>query len=444
MRNRIRYSLLLGWILLFTACDDYLLNNMVDDKVYLLKAGFHRAEISEVESFYELYVIKSGAGQQAVTLKLEIDESVLTAYNEEEGTAYRLLPSDSYTLLSNTIGFDEEGYREAFRFDFNMPRMRSLLEEEGEIFALPCRVTIPGHEIEASRPDEMYSIIALALKNDYIEFSEWGVMAGVRLYPDATDKDSTSYLIRTNYRNEQDITFTLEVKEELLDEYNQANGTSYLLLPEAAYGFNEAEWNVPANARERRFFVNLFRSGLLKDGRFLFGEYMLPVQITTVSKYGINPEQSVMYIPVSFIPYEFDRSSWQIIDYSDQDVDNPASAILDGNQDTFWHSYWGDQNAPLPHYVIIDMLEEKEVSQIELCRRLWSTDTRTVEIEFSMDGTVFTNVGKVEYGYAEWWESSLRVLNITPTKARYVKVIATESNNPPHTSIAEVYIRGTR
>jgi hypothetical protein len=55
---------------------------------------------------------------------------------------------------------------------------------------------------------------------------------------------------------------------------------------------------------------------------------------------------------------------WAVSADSEETVDEiaPASQAIDGDIDTFWHSEWGDYEAPLPHYLQIDLGAAEEIT----------------------------------------------------------------------------------
>ena len=57
------------------------------------------------------------------------------------------------------------------------------------------------------------------------------------------------------------------------------------------------------------------------------------------------------------------RSGWTASADSEETIDEvaPASQAIDGDTDTFWHSEWGDYEAPLPHYLQIDLGAAEEI-----------------------------------------------------------------------------------
>ncbi|MCQ5209109.1 discoidin domain-containing protein, partial [Bacteroides thetaiotaomicron] len=71
-------------------------------------------------------------------------------------------------------------------------------------------------------------------------------------------------------------------------------------------------------------------------------------------------------------PYvTLERTGWEAIDCSAERADDGGgkAAVLDGNLSTYWHSQWG-QEAPLPHWILIDMKKVYEIGVVEIVRRL--------------------------------------------------------------------------
>lgn len=57
-------------------------------------------------------------------------------------------------------------------------------------------------------------------------------------------------------------------------------------------------------------------------------------------------------------------SGWTASADSEETVDEtaPASQAIDGDPATFWHTEWGDYEAPLPHYLQIDLGSAQEIT----------------------------------------------------------------------------------
>jgi len=157
-------------------------------------------------------------------------------------------------------------------------------------------------------------------------------------------------------------------------------------------------------------------------------------------KNSVNPEASTILVPVSFQPPDIARTGWKVIQASSEWIGGGEKEnILDGNVDTYWHNIWMGGEPPLPHFLVIDLGKEHEMMAIELIRRA-NNDLKTVQFEVSTDNKTYIPVGKVDFGANN--PKHTLMANIPTTKARYLKCIVTESNRPPSSAIAEVYVKG--
>lgn len=142
--------------------------------------------------------------------------------------------------------------------------------------------------------------------------------------------------------------------------------------------------------------------------------------------------------------YKYDSGSWIVLSASDESSDHGGrTALLDGNLNTFWHSAWEDEGAPLPHWAVIDMQSKKKISRIEIYRRAGNMDTKSVELYVSdqSDGNV-SGWKKIGNGVFEDGDNISISIPELAEQGRYLKLLLPDSNNEPSTSVAEVYVYG--
>jgi hypothetical protein len=143
--------------------------------------------------------------------------------------------------------------------------------------------------------------------------------------------------------------------------------------------------------------------------------------------------------------YLYDRSTWEAIAVSDERPSDGGGlgmhAVLDGNHNTWWHSYYGDYSAECPHWLVVDMKRELNAAQIDLWRRPGSGDPKTVELY----------VGDTSDPNGAWTKISQTIFTadkmvVTPddktTRGRYLKLVLPDSNRNPFVNLAEVYLYG--
>jgi hypothetical protein len=119
-----------------------------------------------------------------------------------------------------------------------------------------------------------------------------------------------------------------------------------------------------------------------------------------------------------------------------------ASATIDGNITTYWHTDYTASPAPnYPHWVLIDMKSEKNIISVAVTNRQASTPNsvgmKRFRLEGSKDGTTFTSLGEFRFAIS----NSAQSFPVSSLNAyRYLKLTALESQTgtTPHTFLAEI------
>jgi hypothetical protein len=137
---------------------------------------------------------------------------------------------------------------------------------------------------------------------------------------------------------------------------------------------------------------------------------------------------------------KYDKSSWSVISWSDEQVDDGGGAamIIDGNLNNWWHSAYKDITPQLPHWAIIDMAVPKEIARINTYRRPGNTNTKSVWYYIGDDpdpeAASWTKIAEGTFA-----SGNLLALQTSVSVAgRYLKIYLPDSNSSQHTSVAEV------
>jgi len=82
-----------------------------------------------------------------------------------------------------------------------------------------------------------------------------------------------------------------------------------------------------------------------------------------------------------------DKSAWKVISYSSQAADGIATNAIDGDETTYWHTRWGDNEPRPPHEIIIDMKDTYKIEKFVYVPRKDGDNGRIkgFEIYFSND-----------------------------------------------------------
>lgn len=149
---------------------------------------------------------------------------------------------------------------------------------------------------------------------------------------------------------------------------------------------------------------------------------------------------------------QYDMTNWKIANVSDEIVSDGGGAEsilnLDDPHGTFWHSDWSTE-APLPHWIVIDMEKELEIDMIQLGwrgygeRYYYYNKITEVYVGNSPDPTQITNKAGSLKTLATAGTSSDQYqpyhnLGLDANKGRYLKLVVTESNAGQNSIIAYV------
>ena len=137
-------------------------------------------------------------------------------------------------------------------------------------------------------------------------------------------------------------------------------------------------------------------------------------------------------------PEEGDPLRWTATCNAEQTSDGGGvKSIFTDVQTTFWHSSYSP-SVPLPHWIVVDLKEERDINQIRLGWRMYGQNvyihTKKVIIESSNDGVNFTPTGGEIY--REPTGTALSSVNyprytdceFNTVKARYIRLYMVESN----------------
>lgn len=96
--TKILSALALG-SLLFASCEDNRLDGICADQVYFVEGGTKVVNVSKRDyADVSFTIYKSGIGQTAASVDVVVDEALLERLNEENGTAYKLLDENCYSI----------------------------------------------------------------------------------------------------------------------------------------------------------------------------------------------------------------------------------------------------------------------------------------------------------------------------------------------------------
>ncbi|WP_162304602.1 BT_3987 domain-containing protein [Maribellus luteus] len=458
--RRISIKFLFIFLLASTmfSCEDNRMNDIAEDKIYLIKSGLQDAQIFNFGTYqYELAVCKSGIGSQEANLKLSINSELLASYNAENNSQYEILPENCFTLETNELNISDKEASGKFSILFNTTEITKL-SSQGKSFALPLSV-VSVNKIEVL-PENADVVLIPVLSEPYIAFAEPGLSASpLAISLNDPESFNVPVTIQTNYKSKTKLDFKIEVDTQELAKYNEANNANYLLLPENAYELFPGEYSLSAGQKSKDLNVSIIRKNLLnKPDLYLFGEYILPLRITEVSENSIDPQAETLLLHISCSAYKLSRSIWEVIDWNSciceeakyVDLNRTPDKLLDDDVATFWGSKW-DSPKPMPYYFLIDMKDTKNVTKIGLRKpdNIYRGNQKKGYFEISNDLNTWTKIGD--------WEitsngTRSHVFEVTPSQGRYLRFVLTEAftyvnntigpNSGAQMDLSELYVWG--
>ncbi|RXQ94536.1 DUF5077 domain-containing protein [Ancylomarina salipaludis] len=128
-----------------------------------------------------------------------------------------------------------------------------------------------------------------------------------------------------------------------------------------------------------------------------------------------------------------DRTGWTVVDYSTQEDQGGegetgrAADVLDGDDNTYWHSCWSGCTATAPHYITVDMGQANTVDGFSFTQRQnLSRTVQDLEIHISDDNTTWESLGDFVLKKA----TNQQTIELSTAKTfRYFKFIAKVSHD---------------
>ncbi|MDR0658590.1 MAG: DUF1735 domain-containing protein [Mediterranea sp.] len=389
-KNTFIAGLLLATGLMAFSCDDAKDDNLTPDKVYIVNSGEVPVTLYDtgVDEVYNLGIYRSGAAANAAGVSVVVlTPAELEQYNADNGTAYDLLPDTYYKVLNNDVAF-EAGISDSqlIRIDMSPTPMKVFLNEHPEgNYVIPIQLVSASVDIN---PTKAVSLLKPTVIVPRISLGATGLKTysyAVGETPAPIDMELPVSLSVKNLG--WDITCQVETGQQIVSAYNAANDTYYSMAPADAYTLTpgcELSGNIQsANLR------------LQVDGTKLRpGNYLIPVRLTSVSRFEIDPNANLYAVAISVEAPTLDRTTLTVIRWSNHHGNGTTiptspttgsdsqgvSALFDGNLYWYWHANWSSNptNGSLneyPMHFIIDLKDEYFITQIDLWNRRSGSDS---------------------------------------------------------------------
>lgn len=177
---------------------------------------------------------------------------------------------------------------------------------------------------------------------------------------------------------------------------------------------------ISLNDQDKRDFVyEALCDFTQKDWIFFFNAWGIAISNISsgkmAAKYPLMNQKIWEYNPLTrtggdavFNPDPYATSNWKVSSFSSQEAtgEGPpnglASAIIDGDVNTFWHSQWSGGTGTAPHRLVVDMGRSITINGFVFSQRQSLTrNIKNLKVETSNDGTTWTAVAGSPFSLAQ-------------------------------------------
>jgi hypothetical protein len=187
---------------------------------------------------------------------------------------------------------------------------------------------------------------------------------------------------------------------------------------------------------EKKSFAKLNVDGT----KLTYGNYCLPVVLQSVSKFEVDKQKDTYLIGIFLEAPKLNRKGWEVIGWNSLQSDDGqgVNAILDGDANTYWHAGY-DPLIDFPHYLVIDMKEEKTVTQVDMQQRNSSyKDTKGGKFYISNNNQDWEYIGSFNMKEV----AEMQNFGVKVAKGRYLKIVIESGYRTNLAALAEVDVHG--
>ena len=238
--------------------------------------------------------LKGGSASTAFIAELdEWKEEDLKAYNKEEETAYKLLPSSLYSISTSQLAFEQGATSKEIEVKFDPAKIFAEFKKNGAEYVIALRLTSTTVKVRKSQSDFLlhisfdYPIVSLATTSEEVSISKVLMPISVNT--------TFNYKVDGEIKNNPwNFSCKLEVPsnaKELVAEYNKNYKTSYQLLPAANYDLGTGIFfKAGENEAAGEFIVK--REGMETV------KYLLPVRLGECSHESVALRDEICYFKI--------------------------------------------------------------------------------------------------------------------------------------------------
>ncbi len=284
-----KITILIATLVLAAGCFPDDRNNYMVDDSFCLTATTQLQQASVHTGSCTLGVAKNGKGQTAASARISTDpadyESALKLFNIKNGTAYKAIPSDQFTIEGQQLDYLAEEVVKDITLRWNPASMAAFIGDDTD-YVIPLRLVsdTPGVQVNGE-----HSFIMVRLARSGVRVSQQTVARSIErkaVEPDASGAQRELQetivldLVMSNPVKGLGLSFPVEIDNSLIDAFNEGLETPYAAAPDGLVTLLDQNAVLPEGNSSATFKIQLDKSKLLKDGKLQdFPPYVVPVRV---------------------------------------------------------------------------------------------------------------------------------------------------------------------
>lgn len=412
MKKIVYILFLFGLLFVNSSCEetDYqkLFPAEVHKILYLKNSGFEDVTIYRdgTVTEYPVTIVKAGS-ELATTANVQL--RVLTQKELDEdagyaGSSYKVLSANCFKLSADAIEFASTDFYKIANLRLDPAAIDNEISAGSatDVFILPLRLSSSVDSINSEKSDLLIKPTVVAPSVSFDGKSEAVNMHNVK---DSEDGYAVSYVVKMDgINNKWNFTVPLSVGgQNVIDEYNAANGTEYQVAPEGAYVLDPAgSLSFDVEKNEVTGTVILHRSKMVKGEK-----YLIPLMLGDCDNENIKTSKTPYYLIADYGFTKLAITAEMLSSNSVHPSDGGGlAALVDNDPESYYHSNYNTPTDGKGYGIYIDVHLKTPVQSVmfEYIGRNtnWNPPApKKIYLYVSNDGTSWTKIAEKTDGLPE-------------------------------------------
>ena len=419
MKKIVYILFLFGLLFVNSSCEetDYqkLFPAEVHKILYIKNSGLEEVTLYRDGSAteYPVTIVKAGS---ELTTTASVQLHVLTQKEMDEdngyaGSSYKVLSAKCYTMSANAIEFtSSDAYKTAI-LKLNPAAISDEISAGSpeDVFILPLRLISAADSINSEKKDLLLKPKVVVPSVSFDGKEEAINMHNVK---DSEDGYAVTYVVKMDgINNKWNFNVPLTVGgQEMIDQYNAANGTEYKMIPDDAYQLDPASnlsFNIGKN--ESVGTVILQRRAMTKGDK-----YLIPLVLGDCDNENIKTNNTPYYLIADYGFSKLAITAGMLSTNSVHPTDGGGlAALVDGDPETYYHSNYSTSVNSNGYGIYFDIHLNTPIQDVRFeyigRNTSWNPPApKKIDLYVSNDGTSWIKIAAITEGLPQGQAASYK------------------------------------